>query len=89
MLHFIHSIIDSYRSENKVFKDFILRNCYYLVYSSAIGSKEFFTDQYIDKIGNLLPVTIEFIENMKHNNIEGLDLQDQSKYKKIMDCLIR
>jgi hypothetical protein len=52
LLHFIHNIMNSYQAENNRFKDFVLGNCYQLIYTSVIGSKEYFTEEYLNKIEN-------------------------------------
>ena len=88
MLHFVHHIMDAYQAENDIFKNFILSNCYQLIYSSAIGSKEFFSKDYLDELEKYLPVTYPFLENTKKNLIENKDTKIQDRYMKILDDII-
>lgn len=88
ILHFIHNLMTTYQAENDIFKNFILSNCYQLIYSSIIGSKEFFSDEYIDQLENYLPITYPFLENMKKNQMDHTDFKLHNKYMKILDELI-
>jgi len=88
MLHFVHQIMDSYHSENDVFKNFILSNCYQLIYSSLVGSKEFFSKEYQVKIEKYLPVTYSFLENYKKNMIVNKDRKVQDNYMKMLDDIV-
>lgn len=88
MLHFIHKIMIDYQAENNIFKDFILTNCYQLIYLSIIGSKKFFTKEYLDKLEKHLPITYLFLENLKIDKIENKDMKIQNRYMKIMDEML-
>jgi len=88
MLHFVNHITNDYQSENDIFKNFILSNCYQLIYSSIIGSKEFFSKVYLDKLEKYLPVSYPFLENLKKNMIENKDMKIQDKYIKILDDIL-
>jgi hypothetical protein len=86
LLQFIHNIMDSYQAENNQFKNFILLNCYQLIYISVLRSKAFFSAEYLEKIERLLPVTRhyydEFIRDMSfHEKV-------QNTYFKMLDELI-
>jgi hypothetical protein len=86
LLQFIHNIMDSYQAENNQFKNFVLLNCYQLIYTSVLRSKDFFSTEYLEKIERLLPVTRhyydEFIRDMSiHHKV-------QNTYFKMLDELI-
>lgn len=88
LIHFVHRISDSYQAENNIFKNFILSNCYQLIYSSMAGSKEFFSKEYLNKLERYLPVTYHFLENMKKNQIGYKNIKTQDKYMKILDEML-
>ena len=56
LLNFVTDITHTYFARNNAFKDFVLYSCHLLIYSSAIGSRTFFSDEYITKLEALLPV---------------------------------
>jgi len=88
LIHFIRRISDSYQIENNMFKNFILSNCYQLIYSSIAGSKDFFSKEYLNKLERYLPVTYHFLENMKKNQIKYKNIKIQDKYMKILDEML-
>lgn len=88
MLHFLFQITSSYASANEPFKQFILSNCYQLVYSSIAGSKEFFSQAYLDKLEWFIPVTLPFLEKAYHNRLDKIDMLSQERYLKILDELL-
>ncbi len=88
LLHFIHNIMGAYQAENNRFKDFVLSNCYQLIFTSVIGSKEFFSPDYINWIEKYLPVTYQFFEDMKKGLIINQDSKTQKNYMKVMDEII-
>jgi len=88
MLHFVYQILHDFQAENDVFKNFILNNCYQLIYSSAGGSREFFSQEYMEKLEKYLPVTYPFLEKMNRRQNENNDFKNQDKYMKIMDEMI-
>ncbi len=88
MLHFIHQIMESYQTENNKFKNFILSNCYQLIYFSVLQNREFFSKEYLGILEAFLPVTDSFYANMKKKNDESRDLKMKDKYMKILDEMI-
>jgi len=88
MLYYVYQILFDYHAENDVFKNFVLNNCYQLIYSSAVGSREFFSQEYLEKLEKYLPVTYPFLEKMNKNQNENKDFKIQDKYMKIMDEMI-
>ncbi len=88
LLHFIHNIMESYQAENNRFKDFVLSNCYQLIYLSIIRSKAFFTSGYLERMEGLLPVTVGYYDNLKKDMPNGLDGNYQNNYRKTLDALL-
>lgn len=88
MLHFIHQIMEAYQAENYEFKNFILYNCYQLIYFSVIRNKEFFSKEYLDILESFLPITYSFYADMKKKNAETMDLKMKDKYMKILDEMV-
>ncbi len=87
-LHFIHNIMSSYQAENNRFKDFVLLNCYQLVYTSVLRSKAFFSAEYLERIEGLLPVTKNYYDSFRKEMAANLGLENQDKYMKLLDELI-
>jgi len=88
MLHFLYQMTNSYPSANEPFKQFILSNCYQLIYSSIVGSKEFFSQEYLGKLECFFPVTFPFLEEMYHNRLDKIDIHSQERYLKLLDELL-
>jgi hypothetical protein len=88
LLNFIHQISEQYHAKNEPFKDYIIYCCYQLIFSSVIGSKEFFSEEYLKQIERYLPVTYPFLEKMQSNQFENKDIKIQSKYLNILDELL-
>ena len=65
LFHFLQTILSVYPMNNKNLKDFILKNCYYLLIYSTYGSRENFSNEYITKFEPYLPVSFSFLENIK------------------------
>lgn len=89
MFHFIHQLMEEYLSDNESIKHFLLLNCYQLICSSTIKSKEFFSQEYFNVLEQYLPVTCLFWDNLSGNNIENKDNKTQSKYMKLLDELVK
>lgn len=88
MLHYVHQIFENFHVENNNFKDFILRNCYLLIYTSVAGSKEFFSNDYLNSIERYLPVSFSFLDNLLSNRIENQDIKVQDHYMMLLDELL-
>jgi len=89
LLHFVQQITESYPAENDSFKNFVLSNCFQLIYSSIIGSKEYFSTEYLERMEGLFPVSYQFLEKMNRNRIDNKDIKIQKRYMKILDEMIR
>ncbi|MDF2540554.1 MAG: hypothetical protein K0S47_272 [Herbinix sp.] len=85
MFHFIYKIMKEFHSENDPFQYFILLNCYQLICSSVIGSKEFFSEQYRKELEKYLPVSYSFYET---THMEPLIKKTEKKYLKILDDIL-
>lgn len=88
LLHFVHNTLGTFKAENDVFKNFILANCYQLIYTSVIGSREFFTEEYLVKIEKLIPVKAAFAQEFKKNLYMPIERKLNKKYLKILDVVI-
>lgn len=88
MLSFIHHIMTAYHAENDTFKNFILSNCYLLVFTSIGESREFFSQQYLDRAEKHLPVTYAFLEDRQKNLISNQDKKMQEQYINLLDHFI-
>jgi len=87
ILHFIHNIMVGFQAENDIFKEFILSECYQLVYLSIIGSKEYFSNEYLDRLEKFLPVTYLCFEDfMKYKTVNTV--KTQKKYMKMLDDIL-
>ena len=89
LLHFVQQITESYPAENDSFKNFVLSNCFQLIYSSIIASKEYFSQEYLERIEKYSPVSYLFLEKMNRNRFDNEDIKIQKKYLKILDEMIR
>ena len=88
LLHFIHNIMASYRSENEVFKNFLLSNCYQLIYTSLVGSSKYFSWDYRNQIEKYLPVTGTFLSQFKRDLLWKHDTSQQKNYRNILDAIL-
>ena len=88
MLHFLQRIMNSYQAENYIFKNFILSNCYQLIYISVFGSKCFFSKEYLDKLEIYLNVTYLFLEKTKNDQLKNTKINANVNYMKILDEMI-
>ncbi|MDD3141678.1 MAG: hypothetical protein PHX08_22315, partial [Lachnospiraceae bacterium] len=88
LLHFLHQIMMDYQAENSIFRDFILSNCDQLIFASVNGSKDFFSQEYLDKIEPFFPVTYPFLEHLKMSQVRNDMLETQSKNMCKLDALI-
>lgn len=89
LLHFVHGIMDSYSVPNDDFKKFVFSNCCQLIYSSASGSREFISKEYLDRLEEYLPVSYAFLEKTKNSLPENQNLNSQANYMKILDELLK
>lgn len=88
LLNFIHFIMSSYKAENEVFKNFVMANCYQLIFTSISRSKEFFSRDYLSRLEQYLPVTNPFFEDFKKDLVFSSNSKMKKKYFKILDCII-
>jgi hypothetical protein len=88
MLHFIQQIIVTYTADNNKFKEFLLSNCYQLIFTSTVGSKKFFSLDYLKILEESFPISNTFLENWKRNQPWNKEITVQDKYMKMLDELI-
>ena len=65
LFHFLQAIMDAYTINNFELKEFIQKNCFYLLLFSTFGSEENFSKDYLSKLEQYLPVSISFLEKLK------------------------
>ena len=65
LFHFLQAIMDTYTIKNFELKEFIQKNCFYLLLFSTFGSEENFSKDYLSKLEQYLPVSISFVEKLK------------------------
>lgn len=65
LFHFLQTIMDAYTINNFELKEFIQKNCFYLLLFSTFGSEENFSKDYLSKLEQYLPVSISFVEKLK------------------------
>jgi len=88
LLHFIHNSLTEFKCENETFKDFVLSNCYMLILTSVIESREFFSDKYIRQIEKHLPVKSDYLAEYKISQNISLDKKAEKKYLNMLDVVI-
>jgi len=88
LLHFVHRIFSLYEQDNDKFKNFILTNCYCLIFSSAAGSGEFFSREYTEKIAKYLPVSFAFLGKAGGYQMGKKDSRLKDQPLKMLDELI-
>lgn len=88
MLHFIQIVMHSFQAENNHFKEFILTNCYQLIFSSVTESREFFSTEYLEHLEQYLPASCSFLDNIKHDQSETSNRGSQEHYMKMLDAMI-
>lgn len=88
LIHFIHRIMEAYHAENDTFKNFVLSNCFQLIFTSLGGSKEFFTDHYAARIERYLPVTYSFLQEWRGSLVINQEPKTQEQYMNLLDRMI-
>lgn len=88
MFNFVHELMNDYHIKDDLYRNFILSNCYQLIYLSIVGSKAFFPQEYLEMIEKYMPVTCIFLENMQKEQIKNKDIKIQDRYMKILDEMI-
>jgi hypothetical protein len=88
LMHFLKNIMEAFSAENDRFQKLIYSSSYQLIYSSLIGSQEFFTEAYRKKIEVCLPVTVPYLEAAKANMLNYQADQVEDNRLRILDLLI-
>lgn len=89
MLHFIHNVVSAYQTENVVFKDFVLTNCFQLVFTSLTQNKVYFSPEYINRLEKYLPFTYEYYENFRKDMPDINDVNTSKSYVELFDELLK
>lgn len=88
MLNFVHNTLGVFRAENDVFKNFVLANCYQLIFTSVVRSREFFSPEYLEQIEKCLPVKANYLEQIRKSFFVPKDSRLHERYLKILDQVI-
>lgn len=88
MVSFLHVIIDTYQSENKMLKNIILPNCHLLIIAAIADNKKFFSKGYVEDVEKYFPVSYPFLEKLKIGRIDNQDVKVQNTYMKMLDELL-
>lgn len=64
---FVRRIAGEYKSEKEDFKQFVLENCYMLLCTSVLGSKEYFSPEYIERLQKYMSISGEYWENARRS----------------------
>lgn len=88
MFNFVHELMNDCHIKDDLYRNFILSNCYQLIYLSIVVSKAFFPQEYLEMIEKYMPVTCIFLENMQKEQVKNKDIKIQDRYMKILDEMI-
>jgi len=89
LLNFLHTIMNNYHVENDNFKDFVFSASILLILTSSIGSKDFFSQEYLDRLDEFLPIPSSTIKNYLHNQFDQINSKQQDKYLASLDELLK
>lgn len=88
LLNFVHDLLAPFKPENEEVKDFVLENCYQLIFASVIGSSDFFPDDYIERIKKLLMLETDGMQHLRDILYKPIDKRSNKKYLKMLDAVI-
>ena len=88
LLQYIRHVLEKLQTSNQPFKEFLLFNCYHLVYLSVIMSKEFFTQEYLDCMENYLLISLSSFDTLLNQRPENMEEADQEKYMEMLDAIL-
>lgn len=64
---FVWRITGEYTTENEAFKRFVLENCFMLLSTSVLGSKEYFSPEYVERLQKCMSISGEYWESARKN----------------------
>lgn len=88
LLHFIHQVMGNFQTSNKHFKEFILSNCYHLIYLSVIISKSYFSEEYLIRLEKYMLISAPYFEVFMENQPEKMGKQEQEQYMNMLDTIL-
>lgn len=88
MLHFISHIIQSYHAPNNELKNFLLSNCYQLIFMSVAENMEYFSKEYLNHLEQYFLISFPFYETLKKDSSVTQDTKTHKKYIKILDEIL-
>lgn len=87
LLSFITALCQSFPAGNKPFLEFVLMNCYQLIFMGVQKSREYFSEDYRKNIEQYFPVSFSFLGPALKNPFEDSQLKPE-KLQKIMDTML-
>lgn len=94
---FVHRIAGEYKAEKEKFKQFVLENCYMLLCTSVLGSKDYFSPEYQERLLKYMSISGKYWESVRRNPILRDNEADNSGEKsgfseadamKMMDVMV-
>lgn len=64
---YVHRIVGEYKAEKEEFKQFVLENCYMLLCTSVLGSKEYFSPEYRERLLKYMSISGKYWESVRKN----------------------
>jgi hypothetical protein len=89
MFHFVYNLMNAYETPKKEFQGFILQNCYQLIISSVLGSKEYFSSDYITSLEKHFPISFDYLEKLKSSMVVNKENKESLNYMSILDEMIK
>jgi geranylgeranyl pyrophosphate synthase len=82
---YVHNLFSNYTSINENFKDFVLKNCYYLILYGVSENKEVLSKAYLNKLEKYFPVHYSYLDDLKVSIQQLNATVKQSNYMKLLD----
>lgn len=88
MFWLVYHLTNRYHSDDELFKQFILQNCYVLLYTSVIGSRAYLPEGYLENLEKYMPFTVVGWEKIKQKPLFGAELFSQKTMKAMIDVMV-
>lgn len=88
MFHFIHGLMKEDRPDQDAFRDFILSNCYLLIYASVFRSRDYFSTDFLKRIEKSFPVTLSSYDRIRQDRMEIREGKNRVNFLEMLDLLL-
>lgn len=88
LLHSIKSLFASCECDREEFKEFLMQNCFLLVLTSAAGSKEYMTKEWLAWLEKRLPVSMDYLEELMRGFSPEALIKENKEFMKMLDTLV-